>query len=144
RSGANRTAALRGVDAADLAELVPELLGEGEHPARSRAAALDTLPPEQARFRLFDAVAAFFKNASAQHPFVLLLDDLHWADKPSLLLLQFLAREMRDSRVLIVGTYRDVEVGRKHPLGAVLAELAREPTCARVVLRGLSEEEVAR
>jgi hypothetical protein len=75
------------------------------------------LDPEQARFRLFDSLTTFLKRASAAQPLVLILDDLHCADNASLLLLQFLARELQSSGLLVVGTYRDVEVGPQHPLG---------------------------
>ena len=63
---------------------------------------------------------------------MLVLDDLHWADKPSLLLLEFLARELRAARLLLVGTYRDVEVGRQHPLSQTLAELSRAGASQRI------------
>ena len=56
---------------------------------------------------------------------MLVLDDLHWADKPSLLLLEFLAQELRQSRLLVIGTYRDTELSRQHPLSETLAELSR-------------------
>ena len=49
-------------------------------------------------------------------PLVLILDDLHWSDKPSLLFLEFLTRELANSRLLVIGTYRDVELSRQHPL----------------------------
>jgi tetratricopeptide (TPR) repeat protein len=75
-------------------------------------------------------------------PLVIVLDDLHWADKPSLLLLRHLARELSRMRVLIVGTFRDTELARTHPLSEALAELNRESGFQRVVLRGLSREEV--
>ena len=55
-----------------------------------------------------------------------MLDDLHWADKPSLLLLEFLARELSGARLLIVGTYRDMEISRQHPLAESLGGLNRE------------------
>lgn len=103
-----------------------------------------SLDPDQARFRLFDSVATFLKNASRARPLVLLLDDLHWADKPSLLLLAFVVRELAEARVLIVGTYRDVELRRDHPLSATLADLARERLSTRVLLRGLAQADVAR
>jgi len=72
------------------------------------------------------------------------LDDLHWADKPSLLLLQFVARELAGSRLLLMGTYRDMELSRQHPLAESLGELTRERMFQRVLLRGLSREDVAR
>jgi hypothetical protein len=94
------------------------------------------LEPESAQFRLFDAIATFLKNAAASAPLLVVLDDLHWADKPTLLLLQHVAREIGRSRLLIVGTYRDVEVGRAHPLAAALAELQRDaPFPARAPAR---------
>jgi class 3 adenylate cyclase len=102
------------------------------------------LDPEQARFRLFDSITTFLKNAARNQPLVLVLDDLHWADKPSLLLLQFLASELRGARLLVVGTYRDVELRRQHPLSQTLGELAREQLSQRIVLRGLAREDVAR
>jgi eukaryotic-like serine/threonine-protein kinase len=103
-----------------------------------------SLTPEQGRFRLFDSVTTFLKNAANRQPLVLVLDDLHWADKASLLLLQFLAREMRSARLLVIGTYRDVDLRRQHPLSQALGELNREQLSQRIVLRGLTEHDVAR
>jgi eukaryotic-like serine/threonine-protein kinase len=79
-----------GAGAADVAQVLPEL--------RQRIPDLPELPamePEQARFRLFDALATFLVNAAKARPLVVVLDDLHWADTPSLLLLQFLAQGIR-------------------------------------------------
>src|SRR5262249_9886373 len=73
---------------------------------------------------------------------VVVLDDLHWADKPSLLLLRHLVRRLGDSRLVVFGTYRDVELDRRHPLAEVLAELRRERLYDRILLRGFSEPEV--
>ncbi len=128
-----------GPGAADVAQLVPELCER-----ISGLAAPAPLAPEQARFRLFDAIATFLERASRTQPLVLVIDDLHWADKPSLLLLQFVAREMRAAHVLIVGAYRDVELKRQHPLAEALGELQREPLCERITLRGLDADDVAR
>lgn len=102
------------------------------------------LEGEQGRFRLFDALTTFLRTASTRQPLLLVFDDLHWADEPSLLLLQFVARELGTARLIVVGTYRDVEVGRHHPLARTLAELARMPRTQRVGLRGLTADEVAR
>ncbi len=128
-----------GPGAADIAQVVSEV--------RERLPGLPTPPalePEQARFRLFDSITTFLKNASKSQPIVLVLDDLHWADKPSLLLLQFLARELRGARLMVLSTYRDVELRRGHPLSQTLGELAREGLSQRILLRGLSERDVAR
>ncbi|MEK6304460.1 MAG: protein kinase [Acidobacteriota bacterium] len=130
---------IMGPGAADIAQVVSEI--------RERLPELPpppTLEPEQARFRLFDSVTTFLKNASKLQPLVVILDDLHWADKPSLLLLQFLARELKDACILVIGTYRDMELGRQHPLSQTLGELSRQGLSARIVLRGLTEQDVAR
>jgi class 3 adenylate cyclase len=119
---------------ADLEDLIPGL----------RNVSSQSLEPEQARFRFFDSTTAFLKNAAQREPLVLFLDDLHWADGPTLRMLQFLARELSDSRLLVIGTYRDVELGRKHPLSQALADLSREGLVDRVPLHGLTEHEVER
>ncbi len=98
--------------------------------------------PEQDRYRLFDGVASFLVNASGANPLMLVLDDLHWADRPTLLLLQHLARRLEGSRLLVVGTYRDVDLDRRHPLAEILSDLRREPGFERILLRGLTAEEV--
>ncbi len=56
---------------------------------------------------------------------MLVLDDLQWADQPSLLLLEFLSNLLFDSKIMVLGTYRDIEVSREHPLSSTLAQLAR-------------------
>jgi class 3 adenylate cyclase len=128
-----------GGGAADIAQLVPEL--------RERISVPEETPElegEEARFRLFDSVTSFLTAAARDRPMMLVLDDLHWADEPSLLLLKFAARELTDSGLLIVGTYRDVELGRHHPLARVLAELGEAEGARRVTLRGLDAAAVAR
>ena len=125
-----------GLGASDIAQIVPDIRGK-----LPELEAPPELEPEQARFRLFDSVCSFLKNATHSQTLVLLLDDLHWADNPSLLLLQFLAREMGGSPLLVVGCYRDVELSRQHPLSDTLAQLSREPVFQREPLRGFSEEE---
>ncbi len=128
-----------GSGASDIAQVVSEV--------RQRLPGLPEPPhlePEQARFRLFDGITTFLKNAAHAQPLVLVLDDLHWADKPSLLLLQFLARELRGARLLVLGTYRDVDLRRQHPLSQTLGELTREQLSQRILLRGLGEPDVQR
>ena len=102
-----------------------------------------SLEAEQARFRLFFSVTTFFKNISRSQPLVLVLDDLHWADSSSLLMLEFLTREITASPLLILGTYRDVEVTGTHPLSQTLGSLVREQHYRRVQLGGLTRHEVA-
>src|SRR5262249_4761029 len=130
-------ASLFGAATPYVAQIVPEL--------RDRLPDLPAPPPldsEQARFRLFDAITTYLKRAAEIRPLVLILDDLHWADKSSLLLLRFLAREMVESRLLVLATYRDVEVSRGHPLAEVLPSLRQERTVERLLLRGLPEDDV--
>ena len=123
-----------GSGAATIAEIIAEV--NEKLPDLSPLPPMDS--PEQARFRLFDAITAFLKTAAQRQPLVLILDDLHWADQPSLLLLQFITRELGAERLLLVGTYRDVELSRQHPLAETLGELTRERLFQRVLLRGLS------
>src|SRR5215475_11231605 len=111
-------ASLFGAATPYVAQIVPEL--------RDHLPDLPAPPPldsEQARFRLFDAITTYLVRAAEIRSLVLILDDLHWADKSSLLLLRFLAREMVEARLLVVATYRDVEVSRGHPLAEVLPSL---------------------
>ncbi len=127
-----------GSGGADLAVVVPEILVK--LPDLETPPALD---PDQTRFRLFDSVATFFKNAAQAQPLMLVLDDLHWADKPSLLLLlEFLARQMAESHILVIGTYRDAELTREHPLSETLAQLYRSPVFQNTVLGGLESTDV--
>jgi DNA-binding SARP family transcriptional activator len=123
--------------AADVAQLFPEL--RDLLPDLTPAPALES---EGARFRLFDSMTAFLKSAAAARPLVLVLDDLHAADEPSLLLLQFVARELGDSKLLIVGAYRDVDPTPKDPLKTTLTELVREQVTRTLALAGLGEADV--
>jgi DNA-binding SARP family transcriptional activator/tetratricopeptide (TPR) repeat protein len=128
-----------GPGAADLAQLLPEL----------RELLLDLPDPpvlesESARFRLFEAVSSFVRSAAKTRPLVLVFDDLHAADQPSLLLLQFLARELGESRLLVVGSYRNVDPTPAEPLTEALGELVREPVTRTLELAGLPERDVAR
>jgi DNA-binding CsgD family transcriptional regulator len=126
-----------GAGAVFIAEMVAELRGKLPHLQPPPA-----LDPEQARFSLFDAITTFLKNASRVTPLVIILDDLHWADASSLRLLAFCAHEMGEAWLLVLGTYRDVEVSPGHPLFRTLGELTRQRLFHRVPLLGLSREEV--
>ncbi|HEU0020248.1 MAG TPA: AAA family ATPase [Dehalococcoidia bacterium] len=121
----------------DIGELILEL--RERLPDLGRPPVLE---PEQARFRLFNSIASFLRNSSRRNPLVFVLDDLHWADVPSLRLLEFLAPELVHLPVLVVGSYRDVEITGNHPLTRTLAELTRQPALVRLNLRGLNREEV--
>jgi hypothetical protein len=100
--------------------------------------------PEDDRWRLLEAVTSFLRNASSAKPLVVVLEDLHWADRGTLDLLQHVARNLQGSRLLVVGTYRDVDVDRAHPLSGALGELRRSASFARIALHGLTVDEVHR
>jgi len=100
--------------------------------------------PEDDRWRLLQAVSGFLRSAAAVQPLVIVLEDLHDADRGTLDLLLHLSRNLAASRLLIVGSYRDVEVDRGHPLSNTLAELRRGANFLRIPLRGLTAEEVQR
>jgi DNA-binding SARP family transcriptional activator len=139
RSEAGAVRRQLGAHAAEVAQIVPEL--------RELFPGFPTPEPvesEAARFRLFDATASFLRNVGIGRPVVLVFDDLHAADEPSLLLLRYVASTLADSRILIVGTFRDLDPTVQDPLESTLAELSREPITRRLPLTGLSEPEVGR
>jgi len=100
--------------------------------------------PQEERYRLLQAVSDFLGSAAAAKPLLIVLEDLHSADRGTLEMLEHVARNLGDKRLLLVGTYRDIEVDRTHPLSAALAELRRLPHFGRVLLRGLNADEVRR
>jgi DNA-binding CsgD family transcriptional regulator/tetratricopeptide (TPR) repeat protein len=126
--------------AGDIAEILPDI--HEYLPDLDASAVLSD--PAEARFRLFGSIARFLVNASRRQPLVLILDDLHWADVPSLRLLEFLALEMADSRLLVVGTYRETELSRQHRLSDTLGSLARVPISVRRHMSGLNAADVVR
>jgi class 3 adenylate cyclase len=133
--GTDRLRGMRGVEA--LLPLVPgltEVLPDLAAPTRA--------DPDTERYALFDAVVALLEVASTSAPVVLILDDLHWAAKPTLLLLRHLLRFGEHARVQIVGTYRSTDLDRSHPLAAMLADLHRDGTVNRLQLSGLDEDDV--
>ena len=125
-----------GSGAADVAEIVPDV-----------KATLPDLPPppplepEQARFRLFDSLTTFLTNISQTQPLTLVLEDLHWADTPSLRMLDFLSGRIADAPIFVVGAYRDAEVTPDHPLNETLANLSREPGFRLEALHRFSTQE---
>ncbi len=118
-----------GPAAQPLAQLVPEL---GQVSSNGDA----EFESDDARFVLFNAVTGFLREASRRAPLVVVLDDLHAADEPSLLLLDFLAHEMRDAPILAIATYRPLEVDGSQVIG----RLTRDGNV--VPLTGLGEEDV--
>jgi tetratricopeptide (TPR) repeat protein len=127
-----------GTGAAEVARIVSEVRDRVQVEMR------DASDPEDDRWRLLNAVTTFLRNAASVQPLVIVLEDLHWADRGTLDLLLHAARNLEGARLLVVGTYRDVEVDRTHPLSATLGELRRVGSFARIPLRGLTVDEVHR
>jgi predicted ATPase len=105
----------------ELRRMVPELADRV--PGLPQPLAGD---PEGARSRRFEAACSLLCEAAQQAPLVLVLDDLHWADRATLLLLKCLARYPREARLMVLGTYRETELDPQHPLLAVIADLGAE------------------
>lgn len=116
----------------DLARLLPEFgepSGEGE--------------TESARARLFELILTLLERLADRRPVVLVIEDIHWADRSSRDLIAFLSRNLKAAPVLMVMTYRSDELHRTHPLRPVLAELGRVDGVVRVDLPRFTQDEVA-
>jgi hypothetical protein len=125
------------VSGTEVAHIVPEL--------GRRIPGLDLPPindPESARFAVFESIDGFLAAISHSAPVLLIFDDLHWADKPSLVLLRHLLHSQRDAALLVVATYRETDLSRTHPLAEMLADLRREVRVERVLLRGLDRADL--
>jgi tetratricopeptide (TPR) repeat protein len=121
----------------ELARLLPEissLVSDLPSPTRS--------DPETERYRLFDAVVEWLLAMSRERPLLLLVDDLQWAGRPTLLLLRHIVTSVPPMRVLIVGTYRDTDLQRGDPLADMLADFRRVERVERVSLQGLTTDDV--
>ncbi len=114
----------------ELVRLAPEL---GER-VRDLPPPLQS-DPETERYRLFDAVAAWL--GAGEQPVLLVLDDLQWATKPTLLLLRHVVRSPQLRQLLVVGIYRDTDLSHQHPLVELLADLRRQGGVERLSLSGL-------
>jgi tetratricopeptide (TPR) repeat protein len=137
-----------GSGATAIANLVPEFRAVGFASAGPAEAGSDTsIPssstqaPELERFQLFDSITNFFRNFTLDTPLVIILDDVHAADVDSLLLLRFLARDLRSARIMLIGAYRESEVLLESRLTELINDIHREGD--RIVLRGLTERDTA-
>ncbi len=99
------------------------------------------LPPEQERQYLFTCLSDVLARLAGERPTVVLLDDLQWADEPTLLFIEHLAPQLPRHPLLVLATYRDVEVGR--PLARTFEALHRRRLAQRVMLKGMAETETA-
>jgi tetratricopeptide (TPR) repeat protein len=118
----------------ELARLVPALQQRlGDLPAPQ------STDPDTERYLLYAAAAGLLEQAAAGAPMLLVLDDLHWVDKPSLQLLRHVVANTSAARLLIFGTYRDGELSASHPLTEALGGLLREPGVSSLHLKGLDD-----
>jgi hypothetical protein len=131
------TRALRELTPPPAPSPVQQLLGEGAERA-------DGESPEEARFRLYESIAVHLERSAEESPALLVLDDLHWADRSSLELLVHVARELRRARLLLLVTYRDGDLPSGSHLSRALGELARQPRFERLELRGLAPADIGR
>jgi DNA-binding SARP family transcriptional activator len=120
--------------APELGRLLPELAGLGE-PVRA--------DPESERFALFEAVAALIATMTRERPALLVVDDLHWAARPTLLLLRHLIRSERPLGALLLCTYRETELDPGQPLAQLFADLHRDASVERMSIGGLNEPAIA-
>ncbi|HEV2754655.1 MAG TPA: AAA family ATPase [Actinomycetota bacterium] len=126
-----------GPSAGEIAKVLPQL----RHGYDDIPPPLE-LPPEQERRYLFNSIRDFIRRASALKPLVVLFDDVHWADDASLQLMEHIAPELPDMPVLVIATYRDVELDVYRPLAKTLEDLLRRRLVTRMSLTRLPEETV--
>ncbi len=123
--------------------------GELARLVRNLLARVDNVPapqssdPETERYLLFNAVAGLLADVAEMVPLCVVLDDLHWADAQSLALLKHLLRSTEQAALEVIVTYRDSDLGKDHPLTAVLADLRSLQAVQRLALHGLGPDEVA-
>lgn len=133
-SDADQLRSILGRHGPTLAELVPEV----REAVPDLADPPETTDPDEARFKLFDAVSSFLSRAAGSEPLLLILDDLHCADTASLKLLEFVAVGVPDVPLMILGTYRDLELSRRHPLAETLGSIGTRSAFRRIPVRGLT------
>src|SRR5262249_32454138 len=133
------TAALRSTVPLGLAELgriLPELAVSFPSGDALRS------DPDAERFRLLEAVNGVLELVAGARGVLLVIDDLHWAGKPTLVMLQHVLRRGSTRPVQVVATYRDTELTPTHPLADTLASLRRDDVVVRVALHGFDEQGV--
>jgi predicted ATPase len=139
-----------------FATVPPELTDEGVHQLLSNFAHLvpeirqmlpdlpdpPPLEPQQEQLRLMTSLTQFIKQATQERPWLLVLDDLQWADQSSLELLRYLGRHLPSMALMIIGVYSEAELDRDHPLLETLRDLRSHPTYRHIPLNRLDQETV--
>lgn len=126
-----------GAGAPDIAQVLPGLRTAPD------LAAPPALDPEQSVLRFYDSLIAFLERSARRQPIVFIFDNAHWSDRSSLRLLEVLASQLHEIRMLVLATYRDDELSRRHPLARTLSEIGKEPWAQQLALKGLSHGEVS-
>jgi predicted ATPase len=129
-------AAVAGPARQELGRLLPDLAWGGEAPAGAGVTSAG-------QGRLFELLLGMVQRLATAAPLLLVMEDLHWADRSTRNLVAFLAASLRSGRVLVVGTFRSDELDRLHPLRGLLAELGRNRRVQRLELPRFSRAEVA-
>jgi len=127
-----------GTAAPEAAKLAPELREQFPDIPEPRK-----LGPEQERLFLFNNIRDFFERLASRQPLLLVIEDLHWTDEPTLLLLQHIAQRLNEMPVLMVGTYRDTELDVARSLAKALQELLRQRMVHDLILKRLPQEGVS-
>ena len=130
---------LVGPDGSHLAQVLPEV-----RDVLPELPGLQDDDSDCARFQLFDSFSRLLRNAARDGPIVLILDDLHAADEPSLLLLRFVSMDLADTGIVVLAVYREGELAATDPRIGLLAEVARVSSAERLDPPGLTVNEVAR
>jgi class 3 adenylate cyclase/tetratricopeptide (TPR) repeat protein len=126
-----------GDDAPQVAKLVPQL----RRLFPTIAPAVE-LPPEQERRYLLNSLRDYVERSASSQPLLLVLEDLHWADESTMLLLAHLAERLDQMAVVVIGSYRDTDLDVAQPLARTLDDLTRRRLMRRVALDRLTEEVV--
>jgi class 3 adenylate cyclase len=121
-----------------LARIVPALSEAFPH-----AAIPVGLDKEEERFRVFDSMAQVLIGISKHAPLILILDDLHWAERGTVAMLNHVAHFVSTNSILLIGAYRAAEVDRKHPFAGILAGISRQRNFESLALSGLGEDDLA-
>ena len=126
-----------GASPEELSRIVPELIGVFPDLALPFSAT-----PDVERIRFFDAARSWLSDAARHSPMMLVLDDVHWADSGSLLLLRHIMATDPVENLMVVATYRDTDLDRLHPLASMLSDFHRRADAVRISLKGLDAAEV--
>jgi serine/threonine protein kinase len=121
---------------ADLISLTPEL-----RPVFPNLPDIPALDPDSEQRRLFESMVTLLSSLSQRSPILLVLEDVHWADSGSLAMLRYLARRTKDHPIMLVATYREVELDDTLPLQEMLVELNRERAASRLKLARFGKDE---